>query len=149
MDVSGMPDPQRINNQGQAIWLTQLRRGPADAPIEQIAVTISGIPGPGPLRWIAVGVALLFLLGGVALRLARADDRGAVQAARERRREQLLAAIRELEAEFEAGEIGPAFRQTRRSEIVRELASLLHEEEAQGKDTAPRAKPAGRPAASR
>lgn len=152
MDVSGMPDPQRIDNEGQPIWLTQLRRGPADAPIDRITVTISGIPQPGPLRWLAVAVAVLFVLTGVVLRLAPVDGRAVAKLARKQRREELLAESRELEKEFEAGEVGPEFRQTRRAAIVRELASLLHEEEAEkeaGKDSAPRGKPRARPAASR
>lgn len=152
MDVSGMPDPQRIDNEGQRIWLTQLRRAPTDAPIERITVTISGIPQPGPLRWIAVGLAIVFVLAGVVLRLDRVDDREAAKQGRQQRREELLAEIHELEREFETGEVGPEFRQTRRAEIVRELASLLHEEEAAketGKDSASRDKVRARPAASR
>jgi hypothetical protein len=152
LDVAGMPDPQRIDNEGQRIWLTQMRRGPTDESISRIAVTISGIPQPGPLRWFAVAAAIVFVIGGIVLRLDRVDGRDAAKHARKQRREELLAEIRELEKEFEAGEVGPEFRQTRRAEIVRELASLLHEEEAaedKGKDGAPRDKPRARPAASR
>lgn len=150
LDVAGMPPPQRVSNQGQAIWLTQVRRGPTDEPLERLTVTISGIPGPGPLRWIAVAVALLFVAGGIVLRLNRADDRAAARQALARRRAELLAEARALDAELEAGEVGPTFRQTRRAEIVRELASLLHEEEAAREmETASPAKPGARPARAR
>lgn len=149
MDVSGMPDPQRIESEGQPLWVTQLRRGPTDSPIQRVTVTISGIPQPGPLRWIAVAIALVFVLGGVFMRAARADDPREAAKARARRREELLAEARALEEEFAAGEVGPQFRQTRRAEIVRELALLLHAEAAsREKDSAPRSKPAARPAGS-
>ncbi len=150
MSVAGMPETQRIDNEGQPLWITQMRRGPTDPPIEQITVAISGSPGPGPLRWIAVVLALGFVLGGVFLFAQGGDVREAAVRARRRRREELLAEARELEADFESGEVGPEFRQKRRAEIVRALAVLLHEEEAareQGASSAPAAKPAGRPAA--
>ncbi len=145
MNVAGMPDPQRVDNEGQPLWVTQMRRGPSDAPLEQVTVTISGIPGPGPLRWIAVVLALAFVLGGVFLFVQGGDPREATARARRQRREELLAEARELEADFEIGEIGPEYRQKRREEIVRALAVLLHEEEAAREQGA---KPAGRPAPS-
>jgi hypothetical protein len=129
LDVTGMPPAQRLDNEGQAIWLTQVRHGPTDPTLESITVVVSGIPGPGPVRWIAVVLALLLLAGGIFFGVRRADERDALARARQRRREELLEEARELERDLEAGEVGPEFRQKRRAEIVRELAVLLHEEE--------------------
>lgn len=149
MNVRGLPSPQRVDNNGQPIWITQVTRGPDEAPIEHFTVTLSGIPGPGPGRWLAVVLAVLFVLGGVVLAFMRADDSEAGARGRRRRREEILAAIRELELDYESGEIGPEFRQSRRADLVRALAVLLHEEEAAKQkeaSRAPAAKPAGRPA---
>ncbi len=149
MNVRGLPSPQRVDNDGQPIWLTQVTRGPDEAPIEHFTVTLSGIPGPGPGRWVAVMLAALLVLGGVLLTFMRADDSEAGARARRRRREEILAAIRELELDYESGEVGPEFRQSRRADLVRALAVLLHEEEAAKQkeaSRAPAAKPAGRPA---
>lgn len=152
MDVAGMPDPQRVDNEGQPLWITQMRRGPADPPLERITLTVSGIPGPGPGRWIAVVLASMFVLGGIFFFVYRGDDREAAARARARRREELLAEARALEAEFEEGEIGPEFRQKRRAEIVRALAVLLHEEETareRGAKSPPAAKTVGRATTAR
>jgi hypothetical protein len=130
MSVSRMPSPQRIEQEGQAYWVTGLQRGPTDPEVNRVSVSIWGIPRPGPLRWIAVAIAFLFLGSGVFLAIFRADMRGAAAQSRRRRRAALLAEAEELEKEHSAGEIGPEFRQKRRAQIVRELAAVLHEEEA-------------------
>ncbi len=128
--VSQMPATERIDNEGQAYLLTQMRRGPQDPAIERVVLTVEGIPGPGPVRWIAVVFAFAFVVVGVVFAFVRrAEQSDAGRQARRRRREALLAEARELELDHEAGEIGPEFRQKRRAQIVRELAVLLHEEE--------------------
>lgn len=151
MDVRGMPDPRRVDNDGQPIWVARTTRSPEQPPLDRITVTLSGIPGPGPVRWIAVALALLFVGTGVVLLVQRADDSEAAARARRRRRQEILDEIRELELEYESGEVGPEFRQSRRAELVRALAVLLYEEEAAKEKAASReaaAKPAGRPARS-
>lgn len=148
MDVRGMPDPRRVDNDGQPIWIAQATQGPEEAAIDHVTVTLSGIPGPGPVRWIAVVLAVFFVIGGVVLLVRRGDETEAGARSRARRREEILASIRDLELEYENGEIGPEFRQSRRAELVRALAALLHEEEAakEKASRAPAAKPPGRPA---
>jgi hypothetical protein len=128
LDVSGMPPAQRLDNDGQPLWVTEIQRRPGDPAFTRIVAELRGIPGPGPARWIAVGVALIFLLGGVVFALAGASPARAAERARESRRGALLAAARELEEDFASGEVGPEFRQNRREEIVRELAALLLEQ---------------------
>ena len=88
-----------------------------------------------------VFAAIGFVLLGIVLAvMMRGGSRPSDAAARARRRAELLEAARELEEDFEAGEIGPAFRQKRRQAIVRELAVLLHQDDAAGPSKAPRSK---------
>jgi hypothetical protein len=148
MDVSNISGERRLDQQGQpcesaqadptCAWVAVTRRNPEEAPLERFTIHLSGIPGPGPVRWIAVALAALFALGGAFVAFRKVDERRAAERARERRRARLLAEIRQLEEELEAGEIGPEFRQKRRDAIVRELAVLLHEEDAaREKEAAP------------
>jgi hypothetical protein len=127
--VPGLPPAQAVDDQGQPYWLTQVRRRPNEAPLEQLTVRIAGIPGPGPQRWFAVLLAVVAVVVGGVLYLMRDNASAGAAEARQRRREELLAEARELDEDLAAGEIGPEFRQSRRQEIVRELALLLHEEE--------------------
>lgn len=125
-----LPSAQPIENEGQAYWLTQIRRRPDEAPLRELTLELTGIPGPGPQRWVAVGLALLALGLGALFYFVRDGGGAGAPEARQRRRAELVAEARALEEELAAGEIGPEYRQSRRQEIVRELALLLHEEEA-------------------
>lgn len=136
MTVDGMPYPERLDNDGQDYWGTHIRRRPNDAAMRRVTIVLEDIPGPGPLRWLAVVLAILVIGGGIGLTLLRADDKEAMRRARAKRRQALLDEARMIEDEHAAGEIGPEFRQKRRDEIVRELAVLLHEDEAAPKPSA-------------
>lgn len=133
MDVEGFPRTRRVESDGQTLLATELQRRPGDESLDEVTVRLRGIPGPGPLRLVALGLALVLLLGG-ALRFARrpgaaADASGRRLAELGRRKDELLAAARALEAEHAAGEIGDVYRQKRRDAIVNELAGLLYREE--------------------
>jgi hypothetical protein len=130
MSVTNMPRVQEVEaDDGQPVLITQLRQSPEDRPLSRVTIAMRGIPGPGPQRWIAVIVAVLFVAGGATAGFfvrASASDRKRSQL---ERREALMREARELEREFARGDVGPEFRQKRRDAIVRELAVLLHEEE--------------------
>jgi hypothetical protein len=131
LDVEGMPRAIRFEDQGRSLLGTEIQRQPGDAQLQHVLVTLHGIPGPGPVRWIALAAAVVMALGGV-LAAARGPRKHAAmndEKALARRRQQLLEELRALDAEYEAGEIGPAYRQSRRSVLVRSLAGVLHEEE--------------------
>jgi hypothetical protein len=80
---------------------------------------------------VALGIASLFVALGLVLfaRRGRTDGGAAHRAAR---RKELLAEADALERDFEAGEVGPEHRQSRRAAIVRELAVLLYQDERAG-----------------
>ncbi|MGE0791686.1 MAG: hypothetical protein AB7S26_38780 [Sandaracinaceae bacterium] len=134
MSVRGMPNAQRLDLQGQpcvdstqtegCAWVTMTRRGPDDATLDGITLRLTGIPGPPPIRWFAVGFAILLLLAGVVLfvrRSATTTDSAALRA----RKDELLDEVRDLEEGLESGEIGPNWHRRRKDEIVRELAIVL------------------------
>lgn len=140
MDVDGMPPPRRLDPEGAecassavtegCAWVTMDRRGPEQAELRSIVIELSGIPGRGPTRWIAVFFAFGFLGLGVGWAMGRPrKDPRAEKRARRRRREALIEEVRELEEELAAGEIGPEYRAKRREAIERELAVLLYREE--------------------
>ncbi len=148
LSVRGMPNAERRDPHGEVCvdstqtegcaWVTLVRRGPTDPALRAITMRITGIPGPSPIRWIAVGVALLFLLGGaLGFLMGPARSGRSVVEALERRRAALLREAEELEADFDAGEVGPTFRKQRREQIVRELAGVLHRLDHEGSADAP------------
>ena len=129
LDVEGFPRAIHFEDQGRALLGTEIQRQPGDPQLSHLSIRLTGIPGPGPLRWIALAIAALFVLGGVFV-AARDGGAGALtpQLLAQRKRE-LLADLRALDEEYAAGEIGPQYRQSRRDALVRSLAGLLREEE--------------------
>jgi hypothetical protein len=139
LDVEGMPRAVRFEDEGRSLLGTEVQRAPGAAGFDEVRISLRGIPGPGPLRWIASGIAALFVLGGLFAAFRSAPK---VSPDHARRRRELLAELEAVEAEFAAGEIGPSFRQSQRDALVRALATALYEEErlkgASSKQAAPR-----------
>lgn len=141
VDVGGMPAATRRDLQGQVCedsvqspgcaWVTTLRRAPTDPAISAFTVTVSGIPGPPPVRWFGVWLALAFVIGGSILAFVRSDGAPASERAHGRRKSELLDEARELERDLRAGEVGPEFHRKRRDAITRDLAVLLSLEQAE------------------
>lgn len=131
MDVEGMPQAVRFEDQGQPLLGTEIQRAPDEPAFSTIHVRLRDIPGPSPARLYAIAVASLLLLGGVILFGRKpTDDRG--RAERVARRNALLEEAAELERQLASGEIGPETRQSRRAAIVRELAVLFYLDERLG-----------------
>ncbi len=131
LDVAGMPSAEVAETEGHRLLITELQREPTDPPLEELVIHLSGIEGPGPERWIAVGAGLVFLIMGLlfAYRSGAGDP---VHAARARKlqKKDLLDQAADLERMFEENEIGPKYRQRQMDAITAQLASLLREEEA-------------------
>jgi hypothetical protein len=126
LEVEGMPRAIRFEDQGRSLLGTEVQRAPGSGPLADVVITLRGIPGPGPMRWIASGIALLFVLGGL---FAVVRGGPAVSVDHAQRRKELLAELAAVEAEFASGEIGPSYRQSQRDALVRALATALYEEE--------------------
>ncbi len=125
LEVAGFPPAQRGDDRGRARLGTRMEWRPDEPPWERLRITLRGIPGPGPERWLAVVLALAFLGLGVYLARNPGEDAAEAAARREGRRAELLEEARELEAAFARAEVGPKYHERRRREIVDELAILL------------------------
>jgi hypothetical protein len=129
--VAGMPQPLEHGDAGRKYLVTEMQRKIGDEPFRRLEITLRGIPGPGPGRWIAALISLFTIGIGIAL-ARRAPPAPAL--AREDfgvRRAELLDRARDLEARHKAGDIGPQFHEEQLRAISEELAALLYEENEQ------------------
>jgi hypothetical protein len=128
LTVDPLPPVQQFEDEGRVLFGTELERRPGDPPLTEVTLRFQGIPGPGPLRWIAVGLAIVLVLGGIGLAIQGGDPASIAARSREARKRELLEEAAALEEDFVRGKIGPRYRQMRRDAIVRELALLLYQE---------------------
>ena len=116
----------RVHEGGDRRFLVAgLMRRPGDPPIDPLRIRIRGIPGGGPLPYLAAAIALIFVVLGFVLLLRPADQSQALAEVREHRRAQLLEEIASLEGQRVAESIGPTFYEHRRRELTDELATVL------------------------
>ena len=129
--VEGMPEPIEHGDAGRKYLVTEMQRKIGDEPFQRLDITLRGIPGPGPGRWIAALLALFTVGIGIVLALrspaAAAPTRGDFDA----RRAELLDRARVIEERYTAGEIGPEFHEEQLRILTDELAALLYEEQQQ------------------
>jgi hypothetical protein len=132
LDVRGLPSPETHEVDGHRLVITEQQRSPEDPELRAVEISVRGIPGPGPYRWIAVGAALvLAFMGFMFLTQRGGADKAVTASGRTRRKKDLLDRAAEIERMFEENEIGPKYRKREMDAIVQELASVLREDEAQ------------------
>lgn len=125
LEVEGF-EVARVHEGGDRRFLVaSLMRRPGDPPIDPLRIHIRGIPGGGPLPYVAVAFALILIGFGVVLLLRPSDQTVALTKARGDRREELLDAIASLERQRKAEAIGPSYYAHRRRELTDELATVL------------------------
>jgi len=116
----------RVHEGGDRRFLVAgVMRGPGDAPIDPLRIHIRGIPGGGPLPYIAALVAAIFMFLGIWLLFRPSDQTAALVKVRQDRRTELLEEIASLESQRKAESIGPSFYEHRRRELTDELAIVL------------------------
>jgi hypothetical protein len=129
--VDGMPAPELHEDNGRHFYVTEVVKRVGEPPMRGVNIHVTGIPGPGPGRFIASALALLILGVGVyaALRTGR-QQRAAASPLRDLawQRERLIERAAELEAERARGEIGPEFHATALRDLEDELAAVLYEQ---------------------
>jgi hypothetical protein len=131
LEVDGMPAAELHADAGRRFYVTEIVKRVGEPPLRRIHIRLTGIPGPGPMRFVAVGLALLVIgLGVLSTRqrrpvVAASDDAQRVLA---NEKEQLLARARELEAEKARGEIGPEFHREAQQQLEEQLAAVLYEQ---------------------
>ena len=116
----------RVHEGGDRRFLVAgMMRRPGDAPIDPLIIHIRGIPGGGPLPYLASAVALLFGVLGLFLVLRPADSSAEGAKVQQDRQADLLDEIARLEKERAADRVGPTFYEQRRRELTDELAVVL------------------------
>jgi hypothetical protein len=125
MEVEGF-QVARVHEGGDRRFLVAgMMRRPGDPPVDPLRIHIRGIPGGGPLPYIASAIAFILLILGIWF-LFRPLDRTAIMVrVREDRRAELLDEIASLESQRRAESIGPSFYEHRRRELTDELAIVL------------------------
>lgn len=132
MRVSEFPAVERVQDGGRSLWFTQIQRSPSDARLDKFQIKLDGIPGPGPGRWIASGIALFAVLFGLSRAFRGSSDDVDRRATLEAHKLSLIARAKQTEEEHARGDIGPEYKAERMQEIVTELAMVLRDEEGLG-----------------
>jgi hypothetical protein len=129
LEVTGMPEPMMHTDAGRKFWVTETQRKVGDPPLRSLTITLRGIPGPGPSRWIAAALALCAIAAGVVLSRGRQAARATFDRSDfEARKAELLERARELDAQHRAGETGPEYHQEQMTVLTDEVAALLFEQ---------------------
>jgi hypothetical protein len=131
LKVNGFPAPEETRNQAGQRRLIAARDFISEktrAP-EQIEIAISGIPTPAAGRSVAVGLAGLIALVGVAQSVGRRRSSGPVRSQlskedRERASELLLEELINLEQAFKQGAIGRKTHEQARRQLLEAYARL-------------------------
>jgi hypothetical protein len=122
---------------GQRVLVTSRQLAQGDTELHEVAMTLAGLPTPGPSRWIAVALAVAFAAGGIGsarsahvARTARTRPRALSADDVAGAREALLDEIIELERARRAERVGPRTYETVRRTLFEALARLQTAERA-------------------
>ena len=129
LNVSGFPPAQpTLDNEGQRLLVSGRQLKPGEPEMEAIDIELSGIPTPGPGRWIALAIALAGF--GVGLVVAFQKPTTATQkqtiTARdaEEAQEALLGELIALEKARRSEKIGPRTYERARRGLLEALARI-------------------------
>ncbi len=126
--VDGFQPPIATANQnGQRVLVSVKQLRERNEEIKDFTATISGIPTPGPGRWLALAIAGCMAIGGVFAARGAFDDAAGgkdVAADKKRARELLLRELVALEAARREERIGPRSYQQSRVALIDAIARL-------------------------
>jgi len=125
MEVEGFQVARVHEGADRRFLVASMMRRPGDAPVDPLRIHIRGIPGGGPLPYLASSIALIFVFLGVWLVFRPLDQTAIMAKVREARRAELLEEITSLEGQRKAEAVGPSFYEHRRRELTDELAIVL------------------------
>jgi len=128
LDATGFPPAEQVTYEGREYLVSESERTPQDPPMGEIRFSVTGIPGPGPYRYIAIGLAVLALVWAGYVATRRGSSATVHHDERERARVALLAEVDALARKKAAGELGDAYFARERDRLVEELALLEHAE---------------------
>ena len=116
----------RVHEGGDRRYLVAgLMRRPGDAPVDPLRILVRGIPGGGPLPYLAAAIAAIFGFLGIWLLFRPMDQTKILARVRDERRAGLLDEIASLEGQRKAEAIGPSYYEHRRRELTDELSIVL------------------------
>lgn len=125
LEVEGFQVARMHEGTDRRFLVASLLRRPGDPPLDPLRIHVRGIPGSGPIPYLAVVMATILLIFGVVLLLRPSDQTAAVAQAQRERQQELLDAIAALEGQRESEAIGPGYYERRRRELTDELAIVL------------------------
>ena len=125
LEVEGFGVGRVHDGADRRLLVAGVMRRPGDPRIDPLRIHVRGIPGGGPLPFLAVGLGLVLLGLGFILVFRPSDERQVLAKARDERRRELLDEIASLEADRRAERVGPTFYTHQRRELTDELAILL------------------------
>jgi hypothetical protein len=128
LKVQGYPDAQKVKRDGKNLLVTERQVSRAESGQQLIEITLSGLPVPGPGRWIAAVLAVIALASGIAYVVRRRDDTEIDDDTRNdliEAREALLSEIVALERAHRSGEIGPKTYARLRPSLLDALARIV------------------------
>ncbi|MGB8329627.1 MAG: carboxypeptidase-like regulatory domain-containing protein [Polyangiales bacterium] len=125
LEVEGFQVARVHEGADRRFLVAGLMRSPGDPPVDPLRIHIRGIPGGGPLPYLASAIAAIFVFLGIWLLLRPLDQSAILATVREERRTELLDEIASLEGQREAEAIGPSYYEHRRRELTDELAIVL------------------------
>lgn len=148
LDVPGFPQPEAQTNQGgQKILITEKETPRPDPGMNRVKVRLHNLPTRPWGRWVAVGVATAFALGGLGLAYTpkpqpkkgkkgkQAKGKNAEQPLEtkpsatpeqiELTTKEITKLLRDLDAARARGDIGPKTYESERQALIDQLAALL------------------------
>ncbi len=130
LTVDGFPAAQpATSNNGQRLLGTARRMHQGEAPLQKLVITLSGIPGPGPARWVAAALASVVALAGLYFAWQQTGAPpgrlpGLAKADAERAKELLLTELVALETAHSKKQIGPRTYESARRSLLEALVRL-------------------------
>ena len=127
--VVGFPDAQKVTRDGKRLLVTERQFARSERSQQSsIEIALTGLPVPGPGRWIAVILAVIALGSGIAYVARRRDDGEIDDDTRNdllEAREALLSEIVALERAHRSGEIGPKSYARLHASLLDALAQIV------------------------
>lgn len=129
LEVPSFPPPQAGRREGKRVLTTERQiaaRG--DGALSTLEITLTGLPTPGPGRWIAASLAVFALIAGFVYFEQKRGDTSIDTETRDdllEAREALLSEIVTLERAHKSGEIGPKSYARLRAALIDSLARIV------------------------
>jgi hypothetical protein len=128
LDVSGWKPATRVDGRdGKHLLVTEHQAERAQGGVTSLEITLSGLPTPGPGRWIAVVLAVIAFGSGVLYFATTGSGLRDEDARRDlaEAREALLGELVALERARKSGEVGPKTHARVRASLLDALARII------------------------